>query len=78
MMEKWLIDDWVHALRKLWSVRVALFWSAVGAFIMVAPLVSDEAKNVLGPWHFGGILFLAGVSFGVARALKQPGTDGEG
>ena len=44
-------------------------------FIMVAPLVSDEAKALIGPWQFGGILFIAGVSFGIARVLKQPGAD---
>ena len=71
-----LIDDWRRDLARLWSIRVAAFWSAVGAFVMVAPLVSDEAKDLIGPWHFGGILFVAGMSFGLARALKQPGADG--
>jgi hypothetical protein len=70
-----LIDDWDHVLKRAWSIRVAIFWSAVGAFILVAPLVSDEAKALVGPWQYGGVLFIAAVSFSIARFTKQPGAD---
>ena len=70
-----LIANWRREIFRLWSIRVGLFWGVVGAVIFVAPLVSDEAKAVVGPWTFGGALFLASVSFTGARLLKQPGTD---
>ena len=70
-----LIDDWRIELTRLWSMRVAMFWITVGAFLTVAPLVSDEAKSLIGPWHFGGLLFVAAVSFGWARLTKQSGTE---
>jgi len=69
------IDRWRTEILRLWSIRVAVFWITVGAFIMVAPLLSDEAKALVGPWQFGGVLFIAGVSYGVARLTKQPGAD---
>lgn len=77
-MKSWIaerLNKDARLWRKLWSMRVAVFWSVVGSFVMVAPLVSDEAKALIGPWQFGGILFIAGVSFGLARVLKQPGAD---
>lgn len=72
-----LIDDARAELRRLWTIRLAVFWVAVGAFVMVAPLVSDAAQNLVGPWVFGGTLFTAATSFGVARLLKQSGTGSE-
>lgn len=62
-------------IKRLWSMRIALIWITVGAFIFVAPMISDEAKSLFGAWPFAGGLFLASVSFGLARVLKQPGTD---
>lgn len=73
-MKLQLIDDVRGELRRLWTIRVAAFWIFVGAFVMVAPLVSDAAQSLVGPWTFGGTLFVAAVSFGLARFLKQPGT----
>jgi hypothetical protein len=73
-----MIDDWRREIRRLWSLRVALIWIAIGSVIFVAPMVSDEAKALIGAWPFAGGLFLASISFGVARILKQPGTDANG
>jgi len=70
-----LVDDWRWVIARAWSMRVAVFWAAVGAFILVAPLLSDELKALLGVWQFGGGLFLAATSYAIARLLKQPGTD---
>lgn len=72
-----LIDDARLEIRRLWTIRLAGFWVAVGAFVMVAPLVSDAAQHLVGPWVFGGTLFVAATSFGLARLLKQPGATGE-
>ncbi|MGO8738606.1 DUF7940 domain-containing protein [Rhodoblastus sp.] len=72
-----LDDDWKDIVKTAWSIRVAGLWIAIGAVIFVAPMVSDEAKQLIGVWPFAGGLFLASVSFGVARILKQPGTDGQ-
>lgn len=74
-MRQMLIDDLENILKTAWSIRIAAFWIIVGTFILVAPLMSDELKALLGPWQFGGALFLAGVSFGLARVMKQPGTE---
>ena len=70
-----LIDDFWKVLQRAWSIRVAGFWCVVGAFVMVAPLLSDEAKALIGPWQYGGILFVAAVSFSIARVTKQPGAE---
>lgn len=70
-----LIPEWKSELRRLWSARIAMFWGLVGGLILVGPLVSDEAKAVVGPVPFGGLLILASISFAAARFLKQPGTD---
>jgi hypothetical protein len=73
-----MIDGWRREIMRLWSLRVALIWITVGAVIFVAPMISDEAKALIGAWPFAGGLFLASVSFGLARILKQPGTDANG
>jgi len=73
-----LIDDWRGEILRLWSFRVALIWIVLGAVIFVAPMVSDEAKSLVGAWPFAGGLFLASISFGIARVLKQPGTESGG
>lgn len=65
-LERYLIPQWRRELFRLWSMRVVGGWSSVGAFILVAPLVSDEAKALVGAWPFAGGLFLASVSFAVA------------
>lgn len=77
-LDRRFIDDWRVTILRLWSIRIALLWIVVGALIFVAPMVSDEAKSLLGAWPFAGGLFLASVSFGVARLLKQPGTENNG
>lgn len=62
-------------LQRLWSIRVAIFWSAVGALVLVLPLVFDKLTEFFDWRLTGGVLFLAAMSFGVARALKQPGAE---
>ena len=71
-----LIDDWRKQVFRLWSLRVAFFWTVIGGGVALLPLVSDEAKAFLGPWAFAGLFMAMFVSFTLARLLKQPGTDG--
>jgi hypothetical protein len=66
-----LIDDAWTQFKRLWSVRVAAFWGAVGAVIVI---LSAYLYNTFD-WWVGGLLILASASFAVARFLKQPGTD---
>lgn len=66
-----LIDDWWAEAKRLWSMRVAVFWTAVGT---VAALWLGLAGSIPAPVFFG-VGFLVIFSFGVARLLKQPGTE---
>jgi hypothetical protein len=66
-----LIDNWFQEAKRLWSVRVALFWGAISGLILVWSAFSD----VLPLWLYatGGIV--ASAAFAAARLLKQPGAD---
>jgi hypothetical protein len=65
------IDNvWTEAMR-LWSMRVAMFWTAMGT---VAVLWVGLAGSIPAPIFFG-VGFAVIFSFGVARLLKQPGTE---
>jgi hypothetical protein len=66
-----LIPRWRTELTRLWSMRVAYFWMAMGA---VAALWMGLAGSIPTPIFFG-VGFLVIFSFSVARFLKQPGTD---
>ncbi|MFT4097050.1 MAG: hypothetical protein QM651_07985 [Rhodoblastus sp.] len=69
-----LIDGWRGAQR-LWSNRVAIFWTVVGVVFALLALISDEVKGLIGWVGFSALFVVAGVSFGVARLLKQPGAN---
>lgn len=66
-----LIDDWRKQIKRLWSVRVAAFWGAVGAVIVI---LSAYLYNTFD-WRVGVLLVLVSATFAVARVLKQPGTE---
>jgi hypothetical protein len=66
-----LIDNWKTELGRLWSVRVAAFWGAVGAIIVILSAYLYSTFD----WRVGGLLILVSASFAVARVLKQPGTE---
>jgi hypothetical protein len=66
-----LIDNWKAEILRLWSMRVAIFWLVVAGLILVWPGLAGEIHPAL--YAVGGVLMV--VSFGVARLLKQPGTD---
>lgn len=69
------VDDWRNVLKRAWSIRVGAFWTVIAGLVVLAPMISDEAKAVIGPWTFALVFFLAFVSGGIARLLKQPGTE---
>lgn len=66
-----LIDNAWDEFKRLWSMRVAMFWTAVGT---VAVLWTGLAGSIPAPIFFG-VGFAVIFSFGVARLLKQPGTE---
>ncbi|EKS29264.1 hypothetical protein [Afipia felis] len=70
MSIRFIPNVWAEA-KRLWSMRVAIFWTAVGT---VAALWLGLAGSIPAPIFFG-IGFLIIFSFGVARLLKQPGTE---
>lgn len=71
--DRHLIDNWRTEWKRLWSIRLSIFWISVAGVVALTPMVSDEAKSLLGPLPFAIIFFMAFVSVGVARYLKQPG-----
>lgn len=66
-----LIDNWHREILRLWTMRVAIFWTAMGT---VAALWVGLAGSIPAPIFFG-VGFAVIFSFGVARLLKQPGTE---
>lgn len=70
-----LIDNWRAEAKRLWSVRVAaghaLFWSLACGLWLLWPALAGAIPL---PVYFGVGLLLAGGT-GVARFLKQPGTE---
>jgi len=70
-----LIDNWRSEMLRLHSTRTAIvsaaFWSAVGGGIMIWPALADHLPT--GAYALGGVAL--SIAFGVARLLKQPGTE---
>ena len=66
-----LIDDWYSKLKRLWTIRVALFWVGLSALAGVW----GALVGTIPTWVYvtGGVLM--NVSLGVARLAKQPGVD---
>ena len=72
-----LIDNWRSEIKRLWTVRVGFFWSAVGVVFLLLSLISDELKSIIGWKTFAVLFLLVGCSVMWARLLKQPGADTE-
>lgn len=66
-----LIDDWKAQILRLWSMRVAIFWLVIAGLILVWPGLAGEISAPV--YALVGVVMV--VSFGVARLLKQPGTE---
>jgi hypothetical protein len=71
-----LIDDWRTEWRRLWSVRVAIFWGAFSGLVSILPVF-----GVLVPNRWQALAFFAVfnslmcVVLVLARLAKQPGTE---
>ena len=66
-----LIENWRRELRRLWSIRIGLFFAALnGSVLGLAAFV-----NVINPWWFLGLNTLGYMVLIGARLLKQPGAD---
>jgi hypothetical protein len=70
-MKSLLIPDWRSVLLTAWTIRVAVFWICVWSLISIWLAFI----NVLPLWVWAPIGFVMSFSFGLARLLKQPGTD---
>jgi len=70
-MDMKLIDNWRTEIRRLWSLRVAAFWGAVGGLIVVLGAFLNFSFN----WGVGVLLILISATFAAARLAKQPGTE---
>lgn len=66
-----LIPHWKKELTRLWSMKVAYFWLAVGAITVLWPGLAGSISA--GIYLTVGFLLI--FSFGAARMLKQPGTE---
>jgi hypothetical protein len=60
-----------HELKGKWSIWVAAFFSFLGALITV---LSAYITSVFS-CRIGALIVVLSVIFGVARALRQPGTE---
>jgi hypothetical protein len=68
-----LIDDWRAQVRRLWSIRIALFWGGLSGLIAVWSAFSE----VIPLWLYASVGVIANVAIVGARVTKQPGaTDG--
>jgi hypothetical protein len=70
-LDKYLIAGWRSEWKRLWSVRVTLFWGALSGLVSVWSAFSD----VLPLWVYSGFSVVASILLGVARLTKQPGLD---
>ncbi len=66
-----LIEGWRAEIKRLWSVRVAVFWGAIGGLLLCWPALADTIPTKA--YVVGGMLIAATIAG--ARMLKQPGTE---
>lgn len=66
-----LIENWHRELRRLWTIRVAILWAALGGLYAVWSAFID----VLPVWVVVSASIGMSVALVVARILKQPGAD---
>lgn len=66
-----MIDDWYMEAKRLWSIRIGLFWGAVQGLLLIWTALVD----VLPLWVYVTVGVIANMSIVGARLLKQPGAD---
>lgn len=69
--ESRLVDDWRGEAKRLWSIRVALFWGAVSGLYGAW----DAFQSVLPAPLFAAASVVMSVSLVGARLTKQTGGD---
>lgn len=62
-----LIDNAWRDLRRLWSVRIAIFGFALNGFVLGLAAFCD----VFNPWLFMGLNIVGYAALGVSRLVKQ-------
>ena len=63
-----LIPEWRIAHR-LWSVRIAVFWTLISSLYMALPAFVD----LVPPWAFAALCIAFGLAILGARLTHQPG-----
>ena len=66
-----LIDNWRSEFRRLWSIRIGLFFGALNG----AVLGLRAFQGVSSPYLFLGLNVVGWAVLIGARLLKQPGAD---
>ena len=70
-LDKRFVAGWRFKLRRLWTIRIALFWTALSAVAGVWGALVYE----LPTWLYMLLGVTMNVSLGIARLMKQPGVD---
>lgn len=66
-----LIANWHAEFRRLWSIRIGLFFGALNGAVLGLAAFQD----VINPWLFLGLNVVGWAMLIGARLLKQPGAD---
>ena len=70
-MRTTLIDNWRSEFRRLWSIRIGLFFGALNGAVLGLAAFQD----VISPYLFLGLNVVGWAVLVGARLLKQPGAD---
>lgn len=65
------IEDWKFKIRRLWTIRIALFWGAVAGAYSAWPAF----QSLLPAPAFAGVSIVMSMAIVGARVTKQPGVD---
>lgn len=66
-----MIDNWRAEIRRLWSIRLAIFWGALSGLYSAW----GAFQEVLPPYLFAGVSMIMCAAIMGARLTKQPGAD---
>ena len=58
-------------------MRISIVVTFLGVVFALMALVSDWMQKIVGPWMFSVSFLVIGMSVGLARLFKQPGTEDE-
>jgi len=69
--DKHFIEDWRFKIKKLWTIRMALFWGAICGLYAAWPAFQDW---IAAPYFAAASVVMSMAIVG-ARVTKQPGVD---